>query len=88
PPTLLVSMHPEMKRRYQKGYAEDPVFKDKGLNSDERSWYAGTRFYRGKDGLLYFRDANFMPRLCVPRAERANLLRLLHESEYEMAHAG
>ncbi|EJD49358.1 hypothetical protein AURDEDRAFT_38121, partial [Auricularia subglabra TFB-10046 SS5] len=88
PPTLLVSMHPVMKRRFKKGYAADPFFKDKGYDSDERSWYAGTRFYRGKDGLLYFRDADFLPRLCVPRSERANILKLLHESSFETAHAG
>ncbi|KZV81162.1 ribonuclease H-like protein, partial [Exidia glandulosa HHB12029] len=53
----------------------------KGYDSDPA-------FYRGKDGLLFFRDADFMPRLCVPRGEQAALLRQVHESPFEMAHAG
>ncbi|EJD35724.1 hypothetical protein AURDEDRAFT_37688, partial [Auricularia subglabra TFB-10046 SS5] len=88
PPTLLVSMHEELRKRYSKGYDLDQAFKGKGYNSDERSWYAGNRFYRGNDGLLFFRDADLMPRLCVPRSEQAGLLKQLHESAYETAHAG
>ncbi|KZV99861.1 hypothetical protein EXIGLDRAFT_605274, partial [Exidia glandulosa HHB12029] len=88
PPTLLVTMNEELKKRYVAGYAKDPAFVKKGKNSDERSWYAGNRFYKGKDGLLFFRDADFMPRLCVPRSERAALLRQVHESAFESAHAG
>ncbi|EJD50194.1 hypothetical protein AURDEDRAFT_35190, partial [Auricularia subglabra TFB-10046 SS5] len=88
PPTLLVSMSDDMKARYSKGYDRDSAFRGKGIDSDERSWYAGTRFYRGNDGLLFFRDADFMPRLCVPRSEQPALLRLMHESPFETAHAG
>ncbi|EJD51369.1 hypothetical protein AURDEDRAFT_31160, partial [Auricularia subglabra TFB-10046 SS5] len=88
PPTLVVCMSQDLKKHYSKGYDTDLAFKGKGYDSDERSWYAGTRFYRGNDGLLFFRDADFMPRLCVPKSEQATLLRLLHESEFETAHAG
>ncbi|KZV98062.1 hypothetical protein EXIGLDRAFT_583098, partial [Exidia glandulosa HHB12029] len=88
PPTLLVGMSPALKAKYSRGYDADPAFKGKGFDSDERSWYAGTRFYRGNDGLLFFRDADFMPRLCVPRSEQAALLRQVHESPFETAHAG
>ncbi|EJD43087.1 hypothetical protein AURDEDRAFT_35286, partial [Auricularia subglabra TFB-10046 SS5] len=88
PPTLLVTMHPDLKRRYSAGYEKDQAFKGKGFNSDERSWYAGNRFYRGSDGLLFFRDADFMPRLCVPRSEQPALLRHMHENAFETAHAG
>ncbi|EJD48853.1 hypothetical protein AURDEDRAFT_30721, partial [Auricularia subglabra TFB-10046 SS5] len=88
PPTLLVVMSDELKRRYSKGYDRDSAFKGKGFNSDERSWYSGNRFYRGNDGLLYFRDADFMPRLCVPKSEQPTLLQHLHESAFETAHAG
>ncbi|KZV80462.1 hypothetical protein EXIGLDRAFT_588924, partial [Exidia glandulosa HHB12029] len=88
PPTLQVSMSPELRANYIKGYAVDPAFADRGGNSDEHSWYAGNRFYKGKDGLLFFRDADFMPRLCVPKSEQTALLRHLHESSFETAHAG
>ncbi|EJD34725.1 hypothetical protein AURDEDRAFT_37673, partial [Auricularia subglabra TFB-10046 SS5] len=88
PPTLLISMSPALRKRYVDGYKADPAFKDKGFNSDERSWYPGNRFYRDQDGLLFFRDADLMPCLCVPRPEQADLLKHIHESEWEAAHAG
>ncbi|EJD47406.1 hypothetical protein AURDEDRAFT_62371, partial [Auricularia subglabra TFB-10046 SS5] len=88
PPTLQITMDSDLKERFAKGYRSDPAFMDKGSNSDERSWYAGNRFYWGNDGLLYFRDADFMPRLCVPKSEQAPLLRRTHESAFELAHAG
>ncbi|KZW00785.1 hypothetical protein EXIGLDRAFT_587718, partial [Exidia glandulosa HHB12029] len=87
PPTLLVSMSEELRQRYINGYAADPAFAGQG-EGDETSWYPGNRFYRGKDGLLFFRDADLMPRLCVPKSERAALMRHIHESAYESAHAG
>ncbi|KZV78134.1 hypothetical protein EXIGLDRAFT_634554, partial [Exidia glandulosa HHB12029] len=88
PPTLQVIMSPELKQRYVSGYEADPSFAKKGYNSDERSWYAGNRFYRGADGLLFFRDADLMPRLCVPKSEQVALMTHLHESAFETAHAG
>ncbi|EJD51918.1 hypothetical protein AURDEDRAFT_56399, partial [Auricularia subglabra TFB-10046 SS5] len=88
PPTLQIAMSAEEKARFVAGYAADSAFMDKGGNSDERSWYGGNRFYKDKDGLLYFRNADFMPRLCVPRSERNALLTRVHASQFEMAHAG
>ncbi|EJD37119.1 hypothetical protein AURDEDRAFT_73561, partial [Auricularia subglabra TFB-10046 SS5] len=86
PPILQLTMDPELKERFVRGYRSDPVFQDKGRNSDERSWYAGNRFYWGSDGLLFFRDADFMPRLCVPKSEQVPLLRRMHESAFKLAH--
>ncbi|EJD46746.1 hypothetical protein AURDEDRAFT_33179, partial [Auricularia subglabra TFB-10046 SS5] len=88
PPTLLVSMSEELRAAFVEGYRTDPAFKDKGHETDERSWYAGSRFYRDSDGLLFFRDADFMPRLCVPSSQQAALLKRVHESSWEAAHAG
>ncbi|EJD37453.1 hypothetical protein AURDEDRAFT_73257, partial [Auricularia subglabra TFB-10046 SS5] len=88
PPTLQLFMDSDLKERFAKGYESDQNFQEKGRNSDERSWYAGNRFYWGSDGLLYFRDADFMPRLCVLKSEQAPLLRRTHKSVFELAHAG
>ncbi|KZV79526.1 hypothetical protein EXIGLDRAFT_592655, partial [Exidia glandulosa HHB12029] len=88
PPVLHVVMSDETKAKFLKGYASDPAFAKKGNNSDERSWYAGNRFYKGNDGLLFFRDADLMPRLCVPKNMRVALMRHMHESAFETAHAG
>ncbi|EJD41530.1 hypothetical protein AURDEDRAFT_33285, partial [Auricularia subglabra TFB-10046 SS5] len=88
PPTLIVSMSAELRAAYVEGYESDSAFADKGADSDERSWYAGSRFYRDSDGLLFFRDADLMPRLCVPRSQQPALLKRIHESSWEAAHAG
>lgn len=88
PPTLHIVMDADLKNRFIRGYDSDDAFKDKGSNSDERSWYSGNHFYRAQGGLLFFRDADFMPRLCVPKGEQIPLLRRLHESAFESAHAG
>ncbi|KZV91633.1 hypothetical protein EXIGLDRAFT_615353, partial [Exidia glandulosa HHB12029] len=85
PPTLQVTIEPELKARVIEGYKHDPFYKDKGV-TDERSWYAGDRFYKGKDGLIFFRDADSLPRLCIPRDLTIEIMRIAHESPYETAH--
>ena len=47
-----------------------------------------SRFQKGKDGLLYFVDADWKTRLCVPRSKIQFILRWIHESPHESAHAG
>ncbi|EJD34092.1 hypothetical protein AURDEDRAFT_39027, partial [Auricularia subglabra TFB-10046 SS5] len=61
PPTLQIAMSQEERARFVAGFEADPAFWDKGKDSDKRSWYPGNRFYKDNDGLLYFRNANFMP---------------------------
>ncbi|GJF00591.1 polyprotein [Phanerochaete sordida] len=52
------------------------------------SWHPAQRFFKDQDGLLFFRDADFQPRLCVPKSLRNEVLRTFHESPFESAHAG
>ncbi|GJF00952.1 polyprotein [Phanerochaete sordida] len=89
-PTLLVHMKEEVKQAFRDAYQADPAFASKWSEGDERgnSWYQGKRYFKDADGLLYFKDADFQPRLCVPARERAGLLRIVHESPFEAAHAG
>ncbi|KZW02959.1 hypothetical protein EXIGLDRAFT_601120, partial [Exidia glandulosa HHB12029] len=86
PPTMQVTIDSVLKERFIEGYKSDPFYKDKGIDVDERSWYAGNKFYRGKDGLIFFREANFLPRLCVPKDLTLEVMRIAHESPYETAH--
>jgi hypothetical protein len=67
----------------------DRVFKKKYEDpaSDPNPGYAGRRYYRDNQGLLFF-DADLMPRLCVPRSEVPFILSHTHDSAVETAHAG
>ncbi|KIM34574.1 hypothetical protein M413DRAFT_80256, partial [Hebeloma cylindrosporum] len=56
--------------------------------SSEEAWVQGYRFVKDQDGLLYFRDADYCPRLCVPEKFRKQLLVIAHESASETAHMG
>ena len=90
PPTLHVSIHPDYAEALVKGYKKDPLFKHKweDKTSDPHSWYTGKHFYKDQDGLLFFRDADFMLRLCIPKSHQASILREAHKSPYQTAHAG
>lgn len=45
-------------------------------------------YFRDENDLLFFKDADGHPRLCVPEAFRKKLLELAHESAIESAHCG
>lgn len=91
PPHVHVHIDPEYLERIIAGYIVDAEFKriykdlDKGKNI--ASWNAGQRFYKDEQGLLFFRDANYQPRLCIPETERKNLLKEAHNLAYDSAHA-
>lgn len=92
PPHIHVVIEEEYLQSFRKGYAQDPEFKRyyQELEKDEGkdSWYPGQRFFKDDRGLLFFRNASFEPRLCVPKSERGTLLAQVHEAPYETAHAG
>ncbi|KII83907.1 hypothetical protein PLICRDRAFT_71310, partial [Plicaturopsis crispa FD-325 SS-3] len=90
PPNLHVQLHPEYIQRFVDAYQTDAFFKERwrdGSSSDE-GWHASRRYFKDAQGLLFFRDADFRPRLCIPTSERASILREAHESAFETAHAG
>ncbi|KZT31163.1 hypothetical protein SISSUDRAFT_975703, partial [Sistotremastrum suecicum HHB10207 ss-3] len=90
PIQLVVSASPDLIRSFISGYQKDPAFKEKWTRKPRSldPWYPGQCYYRDQQGLLFFRDADFLPKLCVPRSMRAQLLRHHHESPYISAHAG
>lgn len=89
-PTVHVEMSPEWVDRFVKGYQDDISFRDRWSTAvrDEGSWDPDKRFVKDQRGLLFFRDADFRARLCVPKSERARVLREAHESPFLSAHAG
>ncbi|GJE95785.1 hypothetical protein PsYK624_119730 [Phanerochaete sordida] len=90
PRAPLLHLEEDRKRAFVEGYRVDPFFKSRweDPNAHVDSWYAGKRFFRDQDGLLFFRDADFQPKLCVPASLRAAVLKALHESPFDSAHAG
>jgi hypothetical protein len=52
----------------------------------EGLWSPGQRFFRNDEGLLFFRDADYQPRLCVPSAKRTLVKEEAHESPLGSAH--
>jgi hypothetical protein len=67
-PYLHVHLNPKMKAEWIKGYSTDHLLHHCWENPDVRScnWRPGRRFVRNNNDLLYFMDADFVPRLCVP----------------------
>lgn len=80
----------EALTRFVDGYLKDASFRERWdlKESDSDSWGPAKRFFKDGQGLLYFRDADFLPRLCVPKSERAVILSQAHNSAYTTAHAG
>ncbi|KDR77389.1 hypothetical protein GALMADRAFT_36776, partial [Galerina marginata CBS 339.88] len=90
PPNVHVAMDPELKKNWVDGYKVDPHFKSiwKDKESDLDSWKEGYRYFKDKDGLLFFRNEDYQPRLCVPDKYKRPLLIQAHESPIETAHGG
>ena len=90
PRSLSITISSDRLRAFVQGYKEDPSFKyaweKADLEGAEVS--AAQRFYKSDEGLLTFRDANWVARLCVPRSEVPRLLQETHDNPWESAHAG
>ena len=90
PPNLLVHLGEETLRTWVEGYLKDPQFA-KTWNDPKtkvEQWMPGHRFFRNDDGLMFFRDADYQPRLCVPSNQRRLILEEAHEQAFEGAHQG
>ena len=90
PPNVHIHMDDGMKDEWAKGYESDPVlgktWSDPASLID--NWKQGQRFFRTDDGLLFFRDEDFHPRLCVPSSHRNFVLSEAHENPLESSHVG
>jgi hypothetical protein len=70
---------------YKEDGALTKYWSSKETNKDTA--YAGLQFFKDSRKLLFFRDTNFVPRLCVLKALRASLLIAAHEDVTVTAHA-
>lgn len=87
---LLVSMDPKLIVEFVKGYGEDSFFKKRYTDEipNPNTVITPSHFKKAKDGLLYFLDADWSARLCVPRTMVNYILKWIHESPMEGAHTG
>ena len=90
PPTVHLSMNEEAKDEWKKSYLEDPMFKAIVNNAEyaDGNTIPGRRFFVDKEGMVFFKDEHYQPRLCVPAGQRNFILREAHENPLESAHAG
>ena len=83
-------MDENVKREWLGAYQDDAhlskIWKDP--KSSVENWVPGHRFFKDPNGLLFFRDADYQPWLCVPLVKRRLLLEESHEQAYEGAHQG
>ena len=81
PPNVLVHLEEGVTQEWIKGYSEDPhlskIWNDP--KSTVENWVPGHRFFKDKNGLLFFRDADYQPRLCVPISQRRLIMEEAHE---------
>lgn len=78
PPTVFVHLNEEITKQFVEGYKMDSSFRERWEKSKVgvlEPWEVESRFFKDEEGLLYFRDADFAARLCVPRSMQARILR-------------
>ncbi|KIY47359.1 hypothetical protein FISHEDRAFT_15450, partial [Fistulina hepatica ATCC 64428] len=87
PPRVIVhSMAKETVNKFRKAYEEDAALASTLKELTEQNPIPGTRFFKTDDGLLFFRDADWNPKLCVPKGLRQEILTEIHENALESAH--
>ena len=87
---LLVSMSDELISKFAEGYVKDSFFKSRYVDEVPNSNLVVTpsHFWKDPNGLLYYMDADWNSRLCVPKSMINYVLNWIHDSPYESAHAG
>ena len=87
---LLITVDPNVCKEFAEGYETDSFFAPRyvEIQPNEKTIISASHFQKGRDGLLYFIDAGWKTRLCVPKSKINYILRWIHESPYESAHAG
>lgn len=90
PPNIQVSIDAQLVEEFVKGYRQDEAFKNKWKDAPGREdmHNPGLRFYKDELNLLFFRDADYQPRLCVPKDVRNLVLSEAHDQPFGGAHAG
>jgi len=90
PPTIHLSMSKDAKKEWRKSYRDDPMFRtivENATNSEDTPM-PGRQFLVDRDGMIFFNNENYQPRLCVPAGQRNFILKEAYESTFESAHVG
>jgi transposase InsO family protein len=94
-PKAMVHVEREVAKEFEAGYKEDREFRNLWTappdKSDDNSQTRYSRFVKGENGLLYFKDADWpasQVRLCVPSSQTHWIIREAHDSAHEAAHGG
>jgi len=53
------------------------IWNDLKMAGDQ--WVPGHCFFKTEDGLMFFRDTDYQPRLCIPSNQRRLILKEAHE---------
>ncbi|KAI5894552.1 uncharacterized protein SCHCODRAFT_01058497, partial [Schizophyllum commune H4-8] len=87
-PAILLRMEPEEAKEFVDEYLQELYWERrwKDANDESTTFTPGRRFHKTEDGLLFFLDADFLPRLCVPDKLVPRILRAAHEEPMECAH--
>lgn len=87
---LLVELDTAFATKLQEGYAKDPSLRHFYVEEIPNADTALTpsRYVKGTRGLLYFVDADWRYRLCVPHTMVQEVLEIMHKKANEAAHAG
>ncbi|KAI5886047.1 uncharacterized protein SCHCODRAFT_02465012, partial [Schizophyllum commune H4-8] len=90
PPALAAHVSKELAERFREAYQKEATWKRRyeEAGTVSSAWVPGRRYYRSEDGLLFFLDADYLPRLCVPDAMVDEVMRRAHEEPMETVHAG
>ena len=89
-PNLHIAVSDEFLKDWIKGYQSDRSFQNiwRDLDHEGLARKTGGRFIKDAQGLLYFVDPDYQPRLCVPSSQRNFILREAHENPMESSHTG
>ncbi|KAJ7224236.1 hypothetical protein GGX14DRAFT_387001 [Mycena pura] len=81
PPNILLGMDKSFMEEWRAAYDRDPNLRNRWNDPDivKGHWSPGQRFFRNEEGMLFFRDADYQPRLCVPK----DLVRAVMEEAHE-----
>ncbi|KAI5887173.1 uncharacterized protein SCHCODRAFT_02454974, partial [Schizophyllum commune H4-8] len=87
---LLLHIDPILLKQFKEGYEKDAYFRERYAESADSPSKALTpsHFRRSSNGLLYFFNADWEARLCVPRSMVNFVLTWIHEARDESAHGG
>ncbi|EDR12608.1 uncharacterized protein LACBIDRAFT_311190 [Laccaria bicolor S238N-H82] len=89
-PHLLVAMKPLLITAFSQGYPQDKYFAPKYIEDipNPKTILTPSHFRKSKNGLLYFIDADWSARLCIPESKIHFVLKWIHDSPFESTHAG